>query len=91
MASLAGLGGVMYHIEKHQFKNHVLHFSIPDRDNFYAVSIPPYIDIKPTDKIDVLLWIDRGKVENIKGVYVNEKPVHDGSYQLIYTETVNRY
>lgn len=78
-------------IEKYTFKNHTLSFDVASLNASYEVSLPLYVDIKPNDKVDVKYFIDRGRMRNITGVFVNDKAVHDGSYQLTYKEiTIHR-
>lgn len=78
--------GYKHNIEKYTFSNHVLSFDVPQFRASYEVSLPLYVDIKPNDKVDVRYFVDKGKLKNITGVFVNDKAVHDGSYQLMYKE-----
>lgn len=78
--------GSKHNVEKYTFNNHVLSFEVPQYRTSYEVSLPLYVDIKPNDKVDVRYFVDQGKLKNITGVFVNDKAVHDGSYQLVYKE-----
>lgn len=78
--------GSKHNIEKYTFNNHVISFDIPQFRASYEVSLPLYVDIKPTDKVDVRYFVDKGQLKNITGVFVNGQAVHDGSYQLVYKE-----
>lgn len=78
--------GSKHNIEKYTFTNHVLSFDVQQFRASYEVSLPLYVDIKPTDKVDVRYFVDKGQLKNITGVFVNGQAVHDGSYQLVYKE-----
>lgn len=78
--------GYKHNIEKYTFNNHVLSFDLPQYRATYEVSLPLYVDIKPNDVVDVRYFVDKGRLKNITGVFVNGKAVHDGSYQLTYKE-----
>lgn len=83
--------GYKHNIEKYTFNNHILSFDVPQFRASYEVSLPLYVDIKPNDVIDVRYFVDKGRLKNITGVFVNGKSVHDGSYQLTYKEiTIHR-
>lgn len=78
--------GSKHSIEKYTFDNHVLSFDLPQFRASYEISLPLYVNIKPTDKVDVRYFVDKGTLKNITGVFVNGQAVHDGSYQLVYKE-----
>ena len=78
--------GSKHNVEKYTFNNHVLSFDVPQYRTSYEVSLPLYVDIKPNDKVEVRYVVDKGKLQNITGVFVNDNAVHDGSYQLVYKE-----